>query len=362
MFLHILFWGDFIYNLVKIIYIKNIINNINVIKNKINKKYMFVAKAESYSNDKIIEFIEKYVDSFAVFNLEEAIKLREKTSKDILLLSSCTCEIDYYVKYNITASFYRFEDLFFVENKLKEQGKSIKLHLPINSGMNRFGVNNNADFEKILDFINISKCINLTGIYTHLSSENNSNVKYQMEKFYAILGCYNTNNIDIHFISSTYLDNNYLLTYKSDSIRIGIANYTKSIESTMNSVEIYSKILDIKIIKKGEIVGYFNNFVANSESKIAIISGGYFDGINSNLIGYNVKINNNYCKTIGKICMDVFFVDVTNINCVVGDIVKIISTTDDNLSIGNMANYLGVSKQEVLSKFRGRIKTIYKNN
>jgi len=119
-----------------------------------------------------------------------------------------------------------------------------------------------------------------------------------------------------------------------------------------------TKISQIKKIKKGDIVGYSKEFIADKEMQIAIIPVGYADGFRRVLKNGKggVYVNSQYCKTIGNICMDMTMIDVSNIEAVEGDSVEIIGK---NQSIYKMASSMDTIPYEILTGISKRVHRIY---
>ena len=107
-------------------------------------------------------------------------------------------------------------------------------------------------------------------------------------------------------------------------------------------MSIKSQILGIKILQRGDELGYSSGYIADKMKQIAVIGVGYGDGIRRDLKGFYVLVNGRKCKIIGNICMDCLFADVTGVLCQAGDEVSF-ERAD------NMARYLGTISYEVLT-------------
>lgn len=327
-------------------------------------KYMFVAKANCYNlGFNLANYIEDIVDYFVVFSLDEGINLRRlNIFKPILVLCSNILEIEDYIKYDLDVTFCTLYDLSVAESVCKSYNQKLKVHIPIDTGMNRFGIKGINSFSAILKYISGCSYLDFYAIYTHFTMPINVQILKQCHLFNDYIKLCNNYGFNpvIHCISSSYVDNSLLSTINSDYVRIGIGNYTKSIKSTMDCVEIYSKIITIKDVNCGETVGYNTDFITEKDTKIAVALGGYNDGISKNFVGYKVKIGKSYCKIIA-VCMDIFFVDITSCNVKNNDIVQILSVDDNKISLDILSKHSKLSKYEILTGFNGRIETIYKN-
>ena len=122
----------------------------------------------------------------------------------------------------------------------------------------------------------------------------------------------------------------------------------------MPVAKLKSKIAFIKEVPKGTSIGYSRSFITDKITRVATINIGYADGIKRGLSnkGY-VVINNNKVPIIGKICMDSFMVDVTNIDCKVDDDVYI--WDNDLITLDDIANELNTISYEIISTITDRV-------
>lgn len=285
-------------------------------------KICAVVKADAYGHcaKKICLALSDCCNFFAVQNLYEALELRKiNKSATILVLGYC---IDYKKaqKYNISVSIDNINEL----KKIIKLNKKINIHLKINTGMNRLGIINFKDFIDILNLIKINNKINVEGIYTHcFCTQNKEITKKQITKFKnytKYLKKYNFNPI-VHVGGSGMV--NYKLNFV-DYIRCGIALFGYLNNNTKPIMKLQSKVLKITNIKKGDYVGYDCFYRATENLKIALIPLGYADGIVRNFQDdMFVTYKNHKLKVVGKICMDMFMVDVTNVDIKVGEFVTV---------------------------------------
>ncbi len=123
-------------------------------------------------------------------------------------------------------------------------------------------------------------------------------------------------------------------------------------------VRLRTTISQIKIIPKGDSVGYNRRWVAPKDTPMGIIPVGYADGLNranGNGVG-KVLINGRAAPIIGTICMDMCMIDLTDIDCHVGD--KVIVFGDD-YPVENMSSAINTIPYEVLTGISRRVKRIY---
>lgn len=343
---------------------RKFINNIEKIKEyALEKEIMPVIKSEGYGTyiNKCIDIIDRF-NIVAVAIVDEAIELRNiGYNKEIFILNQPSIdELDDIYKYNITVGVC---DKSFI----KSITKPIKIHLEIETGMNRTGVMLD-DLDEVIDLIKSNSNITVEGIYTHFSSADvdSDYTNYQINNFkIAIDKLKDIFNLKYIHCSAS----NGLLNYREDFtnlVRPGIIMYGyESFNGVKDLIDIEpiarlkTKITYLKELNEGESISYSRRFITNRITKVATIPIGYADGFRrSNTNKGYVVINNTKCPIIGSVCMDSCMVDVTYVdNVTVGDSVYIfdndIVTLEDIASISNTINY------EILSTISSRVPRIF---
>lgn len=252
-------------------------NNIkNILK---TNKISLVLKNDAYGfrMDKIIPIaIRNGINTFYVNTISEAIKARMMTDAKIILLGPCRAYLISLFKYNIIPSAINLEDVeLYTKNK-------IKFALEIDTGMNRFGVKEYND--DIFDNEYIDE------VYAH---------------FYKSL---ESNNILMDRIA--YLCNKYNKSFSfGGSLAYGNNNYPLRIGKMVydNSISLYGKVLELKRVLKGEVIGYEAMYKAKEDITIAILDIGYYNGLRVNYNG-RVFCKGRYYTVVGRVCMNHLFV------------------------------------------------------
>ena len=209
---------------------KNIEYNIKeIIKKHNNYKYYFgVVKADCYGHGDfpvVKSIINAGCNYLAVATLEEALEIRN-IIKDIPILCLGIIDSKYIpicIKNNITITISNIEQL----KNININNNSLKAHIKINTGMNRLGINNKEELNKVISIIKKKK-ITLEGIYTHIyNSSNKEDTLKQIERFELITKDINLNNIPIvHIYASEATD---LYPKKEWNFVFGLASYTKRV-------------------------------------------------------------------------------------------------------------------------------------
>ena len=319
-----------------------------------------VLKANAYGLGmaEIARVVHPYVDGYAVAYLEEGVSLRAVyRHTPILLLVYAVEDVSVAVEYNLTLSISSLDDLMEVTRIVEESNSTIDIELVLNTGMNRYGFNDLSTFSEAIAYITHHNAVRLRGVYSHLFDDDRIHNIGQMDVFDDFLTHSNSiSDIDIkrHICASTGVlggINRY------DTVRLGIGMYVGGHYGTRDVLSLYSHVQSIRYIKKGEYVGYSCNYRAKCDIMIAIVIGGYADGLDRRLRGIDVYIHDMPATIIGNICMDVFFIDITGIDGVnVGDEVTIIGGVN---TVERVSSHVGITPHELLTAIRGRVKRSY---
>lgn len=332
---------------------------------------MAVIKANAYGHGdiEVASSLEKVgVNCWAVSNIEEAYKLRKSGIKgDILILGYTPIEaIPLLEKYDITQAVLSEE----YANILQEKRSKAKCQIAIDTGMNRIGLDAD-DSEKCIKTIHhLSNTLNINGIFTHLCvadgnrHEDNEFTKSQIEKFELIADAVQDLRLkNIHCLNSAgglWNDTKY-----NSLVRLGIILY--GLKPDANNVlpagikpamKWKSALSMVKTVKSGESIGYGRSFTAKTDMRIATVSTGYADGYSRKLsnMGY-VFVNEKKAKIVGRICMDQFMIDVTNIpEAKIGMEAQLLS---DNYSADDMAQDIGTIGYEIVCGISSRVTRVY---
>lgn len=335
-------------------------------------KILAVVKADAYGHgaEKISLTLQKYgVNFFGVASLYEAFKLRQANIKKPILILGYTSPEFYkdLVNLKISQAVFSVEmlnELMVVAKKIK---KNLKIHLKVDTGMNRLGVYPNQ-VKECLQLINNNPYLILEGIFTHYAKadvEKKETFK-QLKKFNF---CLQENNLtaDKYFIHTA--NSAALLQYKEtyfNMVRAGLSLYgispIKKKFSLQPVLSLKTKIISIKNILAGEGVSYEHIFIAKKNSKIAVIPIGYADGYLRGLSNCGeVLVNSQKIKIVGMICMDFSLIDVTDIKEVaVGDEVVIIGRQGNKIiSADSIAKKLHTISYEVTCLIGRRVQRKY---
>jgi alanine racemase len=316
-----------------------------------NSKVMSVLKANAYGHG-LIEVARALneSDGFSVLSLAEAIELREfGFNQEILMLEGFfdKYEVSIAAKLNIGVTLHNKDQLnLIVEGKPK---KPINVHLKVNTGMNRLGFLP-KDVPVVIKAAAASPFIGKIVLMTHFANADEAaGISSQMKVF---------NNIKSENLERSVANSAALIRYpesRLEWVRPGIMLYGASpfqdiTASELNLIPVMtlkSKIIAIQSLKKGESVGYGSSFFAKTPMRIGIVACGYADGYPRHAAtGTPVMVNNIMTSTIGRVSMDMLYVDITNLkNASIGSEVEL---WGKNVPVDSVAEKSGTVGYELL--------------
>ncbi len=373
--------------------LENLEHNVKVLRKMMqpDSELMAVVKTDAYGHGayKIATNLERIdVRAFAVATADEGIRLREYGIRGEILILGYTepYRAKELKKYDLMQTLIDFQ----YAEALNRQGIRVKVHIKIDTGMHRLGV----PADKISEVRNIfgMKYLDICGIYTHLACadsllpEDAAFTSKQIARFYQLIDMLRNQQIiipKIH-IQSSYGIINYP-ELKCDYVRAGIALYgvlsTPDTErrpcNTGQETEQYearsrvrikpdlrpvlswkTRIVLIRRIPKGDSVGYGRCFLAERDSRIAILPVGYGDGFPRDLScgKGGAVIHGQYAPVAGRICMDQLAVDITELeNVSAGDVATLIGTDAAEISAPLIADGVGSISNELLCRIGSRV-------
>lgn len=321
-----------------------------------------VVKADCYGQSgikSIKAIIKGGCNYLAVATLDEALDIRKKLDIPILCLGVVSSQyIETCVQNNITIT---VNSLEYLKEIIEEEPEDLKVHLKINTGMNRLGISDNKE---VLESIRLMKDnqIELEGIYTHIyDASNEARYLEQIEKFKNAVKGIDLGQIPIIHISASEALVKYEKLDFVNGCRFGIIMYgfTESEDILLESTaKLVSEVVQIHSLKSGDTVGYDGAFKVNEEMKVAVVSIGYADGVIRKNTGRNVYINDKPYEIIGNICMDMLFVKIDD-DVHLHDQVDILR---DNEHIKEVAKYLDTIPYEVLCLIGKRVPRVYEGD
>ena len=288
--------------------VNDLYHNLEVFNSKTNKKMMAIVKANAYGliDYKLAKLLEeKGVDFFGVSSLDEAIRLREHGINSKILIMGYVDDFEVIRKLDIAII---TPDFDFVKSN-KESLKNIKVHIKVNTGLNRLGVLP-SEAKETLDTLLEAKAIP-EGIMTHYACYDD--VDYTYRQYNLFRDILDELNYKFEYIHTAATDAAlYLEDEVSNYVRIGLGLFGyANIEHDWDLKPVLSLkagIVSCKKVEKGSGVSYGHHYISDGEGYINTVTIGYSDGISRKLENKKVYIGDEECKIVGTICMDLMMV------------------------------------------------------
>ncbi len=360
-------------------------HNFRAVKSIIPKDahIMAVVKANAYGAGAIKAseiFLQEGANYLGVATLDEALELRSHFSKTpILILGySPNSNASMLIDNDLSAMIFSLEQAeVFSQTALKSQ-KRLKIHLKIDTGMHRLGLEPNFKSIEIIKKIRALKGLEVEGIFTHLSNADakiKTHAKNQMKAFNAFLEQLLNQKIEFqyrHAYNSAGIlslcngnENRFLNLYRPGIMLYGFypSNGMKETCPTIlkNVISLKAQIVQIRSVKKGEFIGYGEHFYTNEETLVGVLALGYADGLMRALGNrIQVAINNQLAPLIGKVCMDQCFVKLNNIQAKEGDEVILFGDKSAKANdASEIAALLNTIPYETISTLSKRLERVY---
>lgn len=358
----------------------NLAYNVKKIREKAKSKELIgVVKADAYGHgavDVAPVILKNGATRLAVAVLTEAVELRKSGIECPIMILGLTPDTlsDTLIEHNVEPAVSSYEYALSLSKAAQAKGKTIKIHVAVDTGMGRIGFLPNE--EGVIEVCKISKLpnIEIEGLFSHFCTADETDKTYsniQFDKynwFYEKLMQKGVK-INIRDIANSAAimelpDTHY------DGTRPGIIlyGYYPSNEVDKNELSIKTimtlktNVMYVKTLEKDEYIGYGRKFVTKRKSIVATLPIGYADGYTRMMSGKaKVIINGKFAPVVGNICMDQCVIDVTDVGDVkVGDEV-ILMGDDGNLKFNadDMAEILGTINYEVVCMISKRVPRVY---
>ena len=342
-----------------------LLDNVQTVYNKVKKPMMAIIKANAYGHGyhQVASVLkdDPRIKMFGVATLKEAVDLRKDgIEKDILVLGAIPLEdLSIAIDYRITLTLYSKEYLNEIISHYHHD-QPVKVHIKIDSGMNRLGFKTKEEFEDVLKICS-SHIFEVDGVFTHFATADDSSQDdayfQQLKKFESIIGH--------HEFKYIHCQNSASMMYHekthSHITRIGIAMYGldpagEESQELKQVMSLYTKVVMVKKIKKGEHIGYGYTYQAPEDIYIATLPIGYADGFIRANQGRHVYIHGKEYPIVGRVCMDQMMVQVDE-TVKAHDLVEIFGP---HITLSRMAKELQTIPYEIICLVSERVERVYK--
>ncbi len=330
--------------------------NIEYIKKISGKKIICVLKADGYgTNDLFLAHaaIKEGCDFFAVSSYDEAVKLRlNGIDKEMLILGYVDDDaLDLVKKYDL--SVVTVSKDYVLRNKDKLKG--IKVHLKLNTGMNRIGIRP-EEAPEVLNIL-LESGAHIEGIMSHFA-RSDEDYDYTLKQFEIFKKCVQKLDYDFKYIHISNTDG--ALSVKDDisnyvRIGIGLLGYSAVDDKLKECLSMYSTISNVKTVPEGETVSYGGHYTSDGKGYILTVPVGYADGIIRKNTGSRVYVGNEYGTIVGSVCMDQLMIKTEHKHNV-GEEVEFFGP---HVSLKEKAGYLGTIPYEIMCLISDRVSRIF---
>ncbi|HNY11462.1 MAG TPA: alanine racemase [Candidatus Wallbacteria bacterium] len=367
-----------------------LINNIRAARQRVGKdvKIMAIVKANAYGHGLIqvaTTADEEKVDFFGVNSLHEAIALRNAKIKTPVLVLGYTplANLKDAVNHDVAVVAYNVETVNKLQELAAKYKKDARIHIKVETGLHRQGVNP-EELDDFLKLVKSKKNVIAEGMSTHYANiedtTEHSYANLQVENFNDAFEAAKRAGLDIKYRHTACTAATILFSkVHFEMIRFGIGLYGMwpSKETKISAYERKigefnlvpvltwkTRVAQVKDVPPNSYIGYGCSDFVTQKSRIAILPIGYYDGYDRKLsnVGY-VLIHGKRAPILGRICMNMCIVDITNIEGVIpeDEVILLGSSDDDAITAETMASKIGTINYEVVTRINESLPRILVN-
>ncbi|MCQ2512050.1 MAG: alanine racemase [Lachnospiraceae bacterium] len=353
-------------------------NNIQSAQKLLNDgvKTCAIIKADGYGHGAvpIAKNLVDLVDFYAVASFEEAMELVNNGIKTpILILGYIHYSLnEEAIQNDIRLTVYDLDMAKKVSRSAVKVGKTAKIHLKINTGMNRIGFKPTPENLEVIKKISKLKNIEIEGVFTHFHSADEKSLSSSYDQ--EVLFKEYTDAIEamgIHIPIKHCSNSAATIRMKNanyNMVRMGIiiyglypSKYVKQMK-LQPAMTLKSHITALKTLQKGDTVGYGATFTAQHKMQLATVSVGYADGYMRNLKNKGkVLVRGQICKIVGSVCMDQIMIDVSKVSNVKvhDEVILVGKVKDKEISMEEVAELAGTINYEFACGITKRVSRRY---
>ena len=336
-----------------------------------------VIKANAYGHGSVAvarSLEEAGASMLACADIEEGVKLREfGVCTPILVFGALSVsDLNGVFTHNLTPTVSSPFAARALQAAAEIRNCQLHCHLKIDTGMNRFGFRHDNLHQTIPEILS-SRNLIFDAVYTHFATADQLSdqiFEKQQKHFISsidILSTLGFQSRSCHAANSAALLRDHRCWF--NAVRPGLLLYgvvPPSLISPPNLqlrsvMSLRSRIVAVKDMRPGEILGYGGKFTAVRPTRVAIVPAGYADGLDIRLAGVGFTlIRGRRVPIIGSVCMDSITIDVTELEVSPGDEVVILGKQDDeHIDVIEMAKWIGTIPYEILCRTGSRIERVY---
>jgi alanine racemase len=346
-------------------------HNLNYFRSKLvpDTKVMAMVKAYAYgAGATTIARLMEYnrLDYLGVAYVDEGVELRSNgIETPIMVMNPTEKSISKFLEFDLEPEIYSLNQLEELLQSLN--GRALKIHLKIDTGMHRLGFVS-SEIEELLTILLTNSNLEVASVFTHLATADNPKedefTLFQLATFQSVSKRLKEdlpNPVLCHVLNSAGIQR--FPKYQFDMVRLGIGLYGVGVDiheqhQLQHVGVLKTQVSQVKHIPKEETVGYSREGKFEQDGKIATIAIGYADGYDrrfSNGVG-KVLVNGVLAPVVGSVCMDMTMIDVSSIDVKAGDEVILFS---DELPVTELAENIGTIPYEILTNVSERVKRVF---
>jgi alanine racemase len=342
-------------------------------------KVLVVLKANAYGHgvDGVAPFIAPFADYIGVAIVEEGIHLRKMGIATPILVMGGTLpgQLPDFFEYDLTLAASAIDLLAAAEQLAESTRKRIKVHLKIDTGMERIGVRE-YEAQALIEKSLACRYVDVEGIFTHFANSEVSSqhafenhivpAALQLERFQEVLSIYEKRSQPPPAIRHTANSGATLSLPQSyyDMVRPGVLFYgiypARDIDRTIEvkpALTWKSKVAYSKVTMPGRGVSYGSLWQAEAPSRIVTIPCGYADGYFRRMTNQaQVVIHGKKYPQVGRVCMDQFMVNVGHDDVQAGDDVTLLG---EGVTAEDFADWAGTNEYEVMTNISARVPRVF---
>lgn len=353
--------------------LENLAHNIREIRKIIpkNKKFLGIVKADAYGHGAQMiakTMLASGVDWFGVSSIDEGLDLREiKIKAPILVVGAVPVwAVETAAQNDISISIFNDDHLAACKDVYERTGIKPKVHVKLDTGMNRIGVR--AEYGvKYIEKVRNADYLIFEGIFTHLAAaEEKEPTEEQIRRWNSVVNNIDTKGLLLHIQNTAAT---FTMDIPSNMVRVGISLYglypdlapdadKSKVPDLKQVISLKGRITNIHDIYPDESVSYSHTFTAYEQTKIATIPIGYADGVDRKLSNkIFAEVNDRKVKQVGNITMDQMMFDLGDTDAQIGDVVTLLN--DKDLSIDSWAKILDTINYELTCRLKVRLPRVY---
>ena len=357
-------------------------HNVKQLKNLLSPQteLMAVVKADAYGHGAVAvsqTVLSAGASWLGVATIPEGIELREAGIEAPILLLGATHtaqQVKAIAQWHLQPTICTAKQALIFSEVLVSLNQSLPVHAKLDTGMSRLG----APWQEATEFVQLVKGLpnlKLASIYSHLATADSPDtavMKEQHQRFERAIAQIKTSGINpssLHLANSAAALADPDLHY--DLVRVGLATYglypaphLQNVVDLKPAMQVKAKVTQVKTIEAGTGVSYGYQFIAQRQTKIAVVGVGYADGIPRNLSNkMQVLVKGKLVPQVGAVTMDQLMLDVTDIpDLEVGEVVTLLGKDGENqITADDWAATLGTISWEIICGFKHRLPRVAVN-